>query len=121
MEKLKERYGGDQQELKSFITELVARGGNYVSFEGSERFKSGPGIPAGVQTAVAKMSIIMPAAKEEPDFAARLKGVFLGAKATEVEIVELDSQQKQNDCDHQSYQFVPASVPVADRVLENEV
>ncbi len=97
IEKLKERYGGDAQDLKTFITELVARAGNYISFETSERFKSGPGIPAGVQTAVARLSIVMPAAKEEADFAGRLRAVFLGAKATEVEIVEIDSQQKQNE------------------------
>jgi hypothetical protein len=89
VEKLKERYGGDRQELKSFITELVSRADNYVSFDGSERFKSGPGTPVGAQTAVAKMSIVMPGAKEEAEFTAKLKAVFLRAKATEVEIVEL--------------------------------
>src|SRR5262249_21385373 len=30
IEKLKERYGGDSQELKSFLTELVSRAGNYL-------------------------------------------------------------------------------------------
>lgn len=90
IEKLKERYGDGSQELKSYITDLVNRAGNYISFEPSEVHKIGPGIPAGVQTAVSKMSVIMPKAPEEAEFAARLREVFRGSRSGEVEIIESD-------------------------------
>lgn len=88
--KLKERYGGNSQELKSYITELVSRAGNYLTFEPSEVHKIGPGIPTGVQTAVSKMSVITPKAPEEADFVSRLKDVFRGSRSGEVEIIDSD-------------------------------
>ena len=90
IEKLKERYGGDSQELKSYVTELVSRAGNYISFEASEVHKISAGIPTGAQTAVSKMSVIMPKAPEEVDFVSTLKGVFQGSRSGEVEIIDSD-------------------------------
>jgi hypothetical protein len=92
IEKLKERYGGDSQELKSFLTELVSHAGNYLAFDQSEKYKSGPGIPAGAQTAVSKTSIIMPRATQEPEFTAKLKSIFQGTRTNEVEIIDGDTK-----------------------------
>ncbi len=92
IERLKERYGGDSQELRTYITELVARAGNYLTFDQSEKSKSGPGIPMGAQTAVSMMSVIMPKAPEESDFVAKLKAVFQGARPTQVEIIDGDTR-----------------------------
>src|SRR5262249_45055206 len=90
IEKLKERYGGNPQELRSYVTDLVSRAGNYLAFETSEVHKIGPGIPTGVQTAVSKMSVILPKAPEEPEFVARLKETFQGSRSGDVEIIDSD-------------------------------
>ena len=47
IDRLKDRYGGDVQELRSYVTELVGRAGNYLTFDASEVHKIGPGIPNG--------------------------------------------------------------------------
>jgi hypothetical protein len=90
IEKLKERYAGGSQELKSYVTELVSRAGNYISFEASEVGKKSAGIPAGAQTAVSMMSVIMPKASEEAEFVSLLKSVFQGSRSGEVEIIDSD-------------------------------
>jgi hypothetical protein len=92
VERLKERYGGSQQELRSYLTELVSRAGNYLSFDQAEVHKLGPGIPSGVQTGVSKMSIIMPKAPEQGDFVRKLKEVFQGARGGDVEVIDSDSR-----------------------------
>jgi hypothetical protein len=90
IERLKERYAGGSQELKSYVTELVSRAGNYISFEASEVGKKSSGIATGAQTAVSMMSVIMPKAPEEAEFVSRLKGVFQGSRSGEVEIIDSD-------------------------------
>lgn len=92
VDRLKERYGGDQQELRSYVTELVSRAGNYLTFDASEVHKIGPGIPTGAQTAVAKMSVIMPKAPEQAEFVGKLKEVFQGARGGDVEIIDSDAK-----------------------------
>jgi hypothetical protein len=90
IQRLKERYGGGSQELRSYVTELVGRAGNYISFEQSELHKVSPGIPVGAQTAVSMMSVIMPKATDEPEFVSTLKQVFQGSRSGEVEIIDSD-------------------------------
>jgi len=90
IDRLKERYGGDAQQLRSYATELVARAGNYLSFDASEMHKTGPGIPSGVQTAVSRLSILMPKAPEQAEFAAKLKETFQGAREGDVEVIDSD-------------------------------
>jgi hypothetical protein len=92
IEKLKERYAGNLQELRTYVSELVSRAGNYLTFEPSEKNKSGPGIPGSVQTAVSKISIIMPRAPEEVEFVTNLKKIFQGACRGEVEIIDSDDR-----------------------------
>jgi hypothetical protein len=90
IDRLRERYGGDAQELRSYVTELVARAGNYLSFDASEMHKTGPGIPSGAQTAVSRLSILMPKAPEQAEFTAKLKETFQGAREGDVEIIDSD-------------------------------
>jgi hypothetical protein len=90
IDRLKERYGGNSQELRSYVTELVARAGNYLSFDQSEMHKTGPGIPSGVQTAVSRLSILMPRAPEQAEFTAKLKETFQGAREGDVEVIDSD-------------------------------
>lgn len=85
--KIEGRFGGNLQELRSYVTDLVSAAANYLSFDPSEAQKTSPGIPAGVQTAVPKMSIVMPRAPQEAEFSSPLKEAFLGARSSEVEII----------------------------------
>ena len=90
IDRLRERYGSDAQELRSYVTELVARAGNYLTFDQSEMHKTGPGIPSGVQTAVSRLSILMPKAPEQAEFVAKLKETFQGAREGDVEVIDSD-------------------------------
>jgi hypothetical protein len=92
IDRLKDRYGGDPQELRSYVTELVGRAGNYLTLDASEVHKIGPGIPSGVQTAVSKMSVIVPRAPEQAEFTAKLKAAFQGARGGDVEIIDSDAK-----------------------------
>jgi len=86
IEKLKERFSGNTQELKSYLTELVSHAGNYVSFERSEMDKD----RAAAQTAVRQMTVILPNAPEQQEFVNSLKEVFRGAATGNVEFVASD-------------------------------
>lgn len=92
IDRLKDRYGGDAQELRSYVTELVNRAGNYLTLDQSEVHKIGPGIPNGVQTAVSKMSVIVPRAPEQAEFIGKLKAAFQGARGGDVEIIDSDAK-----------------------------
>lgn len=87
IKKLKERFGDGAQELRTFVSDL----GNYLPLEAAEVHKVGPGIPAGAQTAVSRMTIIIPKAPEEPEFVARLKKAFEDARG-ETEFIDSDSR-----------------------------
>jgi len=95
IDRLKERYSGDPQELRSYATELVARAGNYLSFDPSEIHKTGPGVPNGVQTAVSRLSILMPRAPEQAEFVAKLKETFQGAREGDVEVIDSDANRNE--------------------------
>lgn len=92
IERLKERYGGDAQELRTYVTELVGHAGSYLTFDPSEQHKIGPGIPSGVQTAVSTMSVIMPRRPELAEFTGKLKEAFQGARGGNVEIIDSDAK-----------------------------
>lgn len=92
IERLKERYGGDAQELRTYVTELVSHAGSYLTFDASEEHKIGPGIPSGVQTAVSTMSVIMPRRPELAEFTGKLKAAFQGARGGNVEIIDSDAK-----------------------------
>ena len=92
IERLKERYGSDAQELRTYVTELVGHAGSYLTFDPSEEHKIGPGIPTGVQTAVSTMSVIMPRRPELAEFTGKLKEAFQGARGGNVEIIDSDAK-----------------------------
>jgi hypothetical protein len=92
IDRLKDRYSGDAQELRSYVTELVGRAGSYLTMDASEVHKIGPGIPSGVQTAVSKMSVIVPRAPEQAEFAGKLKEAFQGARGGDVELIDSDAK-----------------------------
>ena len=92
IDKLRERYGADPQELKSFVSELVSRAGNFVALEPLEIHRAAPGIPVGVPTAVAKFTVILPKAPEQAEFAKVLKGALREARTGDIEIIESDGK-----------------------------
>ncbi len=89
--RVRERYGSDAQELRTYVTELVASSGKYLTLDPSEVSKIGPGIPPGVQTAVSRLSVIIPKAPEQAEFTSRLKTALQGARDGEVEMVDSDT------------------------------
>jgi len=92
IDKLRDRYGADLQELKSYVTQLVNRAGNFVALEPLEMHRAAPGIPVGVPTAVHKFTVIIPKAPEQAEFAKVLKEALREAKSGDVEIIEADGR-----------------------------
>ena len=95
VEKLYREYGGSTEQLKKFITDLVARAGNYVTFEPLECTKSAPGIRAGVPTCITTFTVVLPKTAENPQFATTLKEMFQGARDGQVEILESDVKKNE--------------------------
>jgi hypothetical protein len=95
VEKLYREYGGSTEQLKKYITELVALAGNYVTFEPLEKSKSAPGIRPGIPTCITKFTVVLPKTPENPRFMATLKEVFQGARDSEVEILETDVKRNE--------------------------
>jgi hypothetical protein len=92
IDKLRDRYGADPQELKSYVSELVSRAGNFVALDALEIQRAGSGIPVGVPTAVSIFTAILPKAPEQAEFSASLKAALREAKAGDVEIIESDGR-----------------------------
>jgi len=92
IDKLRDRYGADTQELKSYVSELVSRAGNFVALEPLEIHRAAPGIPVGVPTAIGKFTVILPRAPEQADFSKVLKEAIREARTGDVEIIESDGR-----------------------------
>jgi hypothetical protein len=92
IEKLQDRYGSDAQALKSYVTELVNRAGNFVTLEPLEVHRAAPGIPVGVPTAVHKFTVILPRAAEQAAFGKALRDAFREAKTGDLEIIDSDAR-----------------------------
>lgn len=92
VDKLQERYGADAQQLRSFVSELVSRAGNFVAFEPLEMHRAAPGIPTGVPTAVSKFTAILPKAPEQAEFMKGLKAALVEARTGDVETLEADGR-----------------------------
>jgi hypothetical protein len=86
VEKLKDRFSGNSQELKSYLTQLVSHAGNYASFERSEMDKD----RGAAQTAVRQLTVILPNAPDQQEFVNSLKEIFRGASPGNVEFVSSD-------------------------------
>jgi hypothetical protein len=95
IDKLRDRYGADPQELKSYVNELVSRAGNFVTLEPLEIHRAAPGIPVGVPTAVSKFTVILPRAPEQAEFARGLKEALREAKTGDVEIIDSDGRRNE--------------------------
>lgn len=92
IEKLHKEYGGNDENLRKYITDISGMAGKYLQFDFAEMQKSAPGIPQGVQTAVSQFSVIMPDSKESGNFSEKLKEIFRGSKKGGVEIIEGNSR-----------------------------
>lgn len=95
IDKLRDRYGADKQELKTYISELVNRAGNFATLEPLEVHRAAPGIPVGVPTAVNKFTVILPKAPEQAEFSKALKDALREARTGDVEIIESDGHQSE--------------------------
>lgn len=88
IEKLKDRYAANLQEMRMYLTDLVSHAGNYVNFERGEMDKD----RTGAQTAVRQTTVILPKSPDQAEFAATLKEILRGASTAPVEFVESDSK-----------------------------
>ena len=92
IDKLRDRYGADPQELKSYVSDLVSRAGNFMALEPLEIHRAAPGIPVGVPTAISKFTVILPRAPEQAEFSGVLKASLREARTGDVEIIESDGR-----------------------------
>jgi hypothetical protein len=92
IDKLRDRYGADAHQLKTYVSELVSRAGNFVALEPLEMQRTAPGIAVGVPTAINKFTVILPKAPEQAEFVAALKAAFRETRAGDVEIIEADAR-----------------------------
>ena len=93
--KLKERYGGDAQALRGYISKLVNEAGCFVTVNPLEKNRAGPGIAAGVQTLIEKWIVILPKAPEHAAFVEQLRQAFRDAQPGDLEFIEADDQANQ--------------------------
>ena len=91
IERLRNQYGANQQELRSFIADLVKFAGNYVSFSEQERNKRGEGIPVS-PNCITEFTAILPKAPEHSDFMEVLKKTVRESRTDRVNIIEADSK-----------------------------
>lgn len=92
IDKLQERYGNDTHALTTYVSDLVARAGNFVGLEPLEIQRAAPGIPVGTPTAVNRFTVILPKAPEHPEFTKRLKTAFRETRTGDVEVIEADGR-----------------------------
>ena len=94
IEKLRERYEGDQDGLRLYIHELVNHACNFLHFNNSEIQKVGPGIPL-APTRSSQFTVVLPSSPQHPEFVEQLKNAFIASYPGQVEF--LDSDTKPNE------------------------
>ncbi|MEE3627270.1 tubulin-like doman-containing protein [Nitrospirillum sp. BR 11752] len=95
IERLKERFGTDPQELKAFVSKLVTQAGCFLTMNPLEVNKSAPGIPVGVQTLTAKYIVILPKAPDHALFVEALKQAFRMAQPGDLEFIESEGRENE--------------------------
>lgn len=95
IEKLKERYGGDTQALRGYVTKLVTEAGCFLTVNPLEKNRSGPGIPGGVQTLIEKWIVILPKAPEHEAFLTTLRQAFRDARPGDLEFIDAEGSDNQ--------------------------
>ncbi len=91
IERLKNQYGADNQELRSYIADLVKYAGNYVNFSEMEKNKRSEGIPV-APNRITEFTAILPRAPEHSDFMDRLKKTLKESRTDRVHTVETDTR-----------------------------
>ncbi|MEI7773343.1 MAG: tubulin-like doman-containing protein [Verrucomicrobiota bacterium] len=78
-------YGSNVLQLEGFIRELVARAGNYLTFEPMEEQKTTPG--AGPRTVQTDFTVIIPGGSDHPEFREHIQNAFKKAHGVEINFV----------------------------------
>ncbi len=97
VERLKNKYSANQQELRSFVKDMVGFAGNYLSFDEKERNKREQGISTG-PTCISSFTAFLPKAPEHAEFMELLKKTLKESRSAdqgEVHIIETDSKQNE--------------------------
>jgi hypothetical protein len=95
--KLEREFSGRDEDLKSFIHDLVSRAGNFLEFDNQEVNRAGPGIPAGVPTKVTQFMTIIPKSPENAAFATKLKEVIKSQFRGGIPVEVIESDGKLNE------------------------
>jgi hypothetical protein len=95
--KLERDFSGRDEDLKTFVHDLVNRAGNYLEFDNQEVNRAGPGIPAGGPTKVTQFMIIIPKAPENAAFATKLKEVIKNQFRGGIPLEVIESDGKPNE------------------------
>ncbi len=91
--KLRDRYAGNPDQLRLFLSKVTTEGMNYLTFNPAECGRQGPGIP-GDATCLPTFTVIMPEAEEHHDFCEHLKKEFHNVTSGRAHIVI--NKEKQN-------------------------
>jgi hypothetical protein len=90
VDQLCERYGANEQELRTFLTDLMNASGAYLRFNQREISQAASGGTTGAQPPASAVTVIIPRAPVHGEFANQLKAIFRAARTPPVEIFESD-------------------------------
>ena len=94
IQKLRQKYDSNTEDLRRFVYGMVKYAGNYLRFNQLEISKKGAGIP-NAQTMASAFTVIIPKDPDYADFVERLKRVFSESTTMPVEFIE--SEHRKNE------------------------
>jgi hypothetical protein len=94
IERLKNQYGANSEELRNYIKKLVDFAGNYVTFSDIEINKRGDGIPFSSNTCVTDFSTILPESSDHSEFVNKLKEFIQENHESDVNFIETTLKNK---------------------------
>jgi len=96
IDKLFERFAGNEHELNKYIYEIVGKARTYSRFDDAQKTKMGPGIPTG-QAAFSTFTVILPQSEEHSEFLETLKRAFSRSMADGVDPDFVLSPHRKNE------------------------
>jgi hypothetical protein len=94
VERLKNQFGANTQELRSYMLDLVKYAGNYVSFSELEKNKKAEGIPA-APSRVTEFNAIVPKAADHSEFMERMTKAIKESRTDQAYILETESNPRE--------------------------
>ncbi len=94
IDKLRERYTGDPERMKSEIKEHMHKAGYLLKMNGAEHGKRGPGTNQSDKNIISNLIVMLPDADKDDPFIKALKSAFQGAVAMPDMVQFIDTKDK---------------------------